>query len=236
MFYRLSIEAIDFTERDFVGGDAGARLRQYGDRSRRSAPRDRLDSYGRLLEWAAHANLSPGKHLRALARRRKREPAAAVKALARAKALREAMFAHGLGARGWPRTAQAALALLREHWLAGRDAHEFRCDGAWPWSVADADDDLDLVASIVAWRAVEHVLPAPEGRLRICQGPDCSWLFIDSSKAGRRRWCDMAVCGNAAKSRRFLARSRLRAAHPGVNLLQVGAHAVRVVGHRRRPV
>ncbi|MGB6792588.1 MAG: CGNR zinc finger domain-containing protein [Pseudolabrys sp.] len=59
-----------------------------------------------------------------------------------------------------------------------------------------------------AHRMVEHVLPLPMDRLRICQGPNCSWLFIDRSKAGRRRWCDMAVCGNAAKSRRFYARSR----------------------------
>jgi Conserved protein containing a Zn-ribbon-like motif, possibly RNA-binding len=51
-------------------------------------------------------------------------------------------------------------------------------------------------------------LPLPMDRLRICQGPNCSWLFIDRSKAGRRRWCDMAVCGNTAKSRRFYARSR----------------------------
>ena len=104
-----------------------------------------------------------------------------------------------------------ALALLREHWLKGAAAQAFRfTDGRLAVEIAGADDDLDLVASIVAWRVVEHVLPAPEGRLRICQGTDCAWLFIDSSKAGRRRWCDMAVCGNAAKSRRFLARSRAR--------------------------
>jgi predicted RNA-binding Zn ribbon-like protein len=70
--------------------------------------------------------------------------------------------------------------------------------------------DLDLIASTVAYRMVQQVLPLPMDRLRICQGPNCSWVFIDSSKAGRRRWCDMAVCGNAAKSRRFYARSRQR--------------------------
>ena len=106
----------------------------------------------------------------------------------------------------------AALALLREHWIKAAAAQSFKfADGRLAIAVDGADDDLDLVASIVAWRVVEHVLPAPEGRLRICQGTDCAWLFIDSSKAGRRRWCDMAVCGNSAKSRRFLARSRARA-------------------------
>ena len=76
--------------------------------------------------------------------------------------------------------------------------------------VAAEDDDLDLIAAIIAWRTVDEVLPAPEKRLRICQGPDCAWTFIDRSKAGRRRWCDMAVCGNAAKSRRYYARARAK--------------------------
>jgi predicted RNA-binding Zn ribbon-like protein len=28
------------------------------------------------------------------------------------------------------------------------------------------------------------------------------WYFVDTSKAGRRRWCDMSTCGNAEKARR----------------------------------
>ena len=140
------------------------------------------------------------------------EPAAAIKALARAKALRESLFAIVSALAAGRAPPQTALALLREHWLKGAPAHSFKfADGRLAIAVDGADDDLDLIASIVAWRVVEHVLPAPEGRLRICQGTDCAWLFIDSSKAGRRRWCDMAVCGNAAKSRRFHARSRARA-------------------------
>jgi predicted RNA-binding Zn ribbon-like protein len=70
--------------------------------------------------------------------------------------------------------------------------------------------NFDLIASMIAYRMVEHVLTLPTDRLRICHGPNCSWIFIDSSKAGRRRWCDMGVCGNDAKSRRFHARLRQR--------------------------
>ena len=200
-----------FAERDFVGGDAALDFINTVAGRDQSAPRDYLDSYERLLEWAAHANLLPGKHLRTLARAAQAEPAAAIKALARAKALREALFAIFSALAAGRAPPQAALALVREQWLKGAAAQAFKyTDGRLAVEIAGADDDLDLVASIVAWRVVEHVLPAPEGRLRICQGTDCAWLFIDSSKAGRRRWCDMAVCGNAAKSRRFLARSRAR--------------------------
>jgi predicted RNA-binding Zn ribbon-like protein len=45
-------------------------------------------------------------------------------------------------------------------------------------------------------------------RVRRCASPACVLLYHDVSKAGRRRWCDMAVCGNRAKAAAHLARSR----------------------------
>jgi len=50
--------------------------------------------------------------------------------------------------------------------------------------------------------------PAQRGRLRICEADDCSARFYDRSPAGKRRWCSMKTCGNAAKARRH--RERLR--------------------------
>jgi predicted RNA-binding Zn ribbon-like protein len=40
-------------------------------------------------------------------------------------------------------------------------------------------------------------------RVRRCSGETCSWLFVDNSRNRMRRWCDMQVCGNRAKVRRF---------------------------------
>jgi predicted RNA-binding Zn ribbon-like protein len=45
-------------------------------------------------------------------------------------------------------------------------------------------------------------------RLRICANGDCRWAFEDTSRAGRRRWCDMTSCGNVAKARRYRARHK----------------------------
>ena len=36
----------------------------------------------------------------------------------------------------------------------------------------------------------------------------CRWLFLDRSKNHSRRWCDMRICGNRSKTRRFYARQR----------------------------
>jgi predicted RNA-binding Zn ribbon-like protein len=49
-------------------------------------------------------------------------------------------------------------------------------------------------------------------RLRFCESPDCGEAFIDRSRTGRRRWCDMATCGNRAKAARLRERRRVSAA------------------------
>lgn len=44
-------------------------------------------------------------------------------------------------------------------------------------------------------------------RTRICAGEGCTFWFRDQSKNGRRRWCDMSICGNRAKARAFRDRA-----------------------------
>jgi len=203
---QVKIEAHPFVSRDFIGGDAALDFVNTVT-GRDQTPRDWLDCYPRVLEWAALAHLLPEKFLRSLARQADKEPAAAEAALSRAKLLRETLFALITALVFGGRPTRNALALLREHWIAGVRAHELcLANGQVVMALRDDAVDLDLIASMIAYRMVQHVLPSPIDRLRICQGPNCSWLFIDSSKAGRRRWCDMAVCGNTAKSKRFQAR------------------------------
>ncbi len=43
-------------------------------------------------------------------------------------------------------------------------------------------------------------------RIRAC--PSCGWLFLDTSKNGRRRWCNMQVCGSQVKARRWYHRNK----------------------------
>jgi predicted RNA-binding Zn ribbon-like protein len=206
----VAIESHQFRNRDIIGGDPALDFVNTVT-GRDQSPRDWLDSYMRLLEWAAFVHLLPERILRTLAKKGRVEPRAAAAALARAKVFRETLFALITGIISGSVPPKAMLALLREHWIAGINAHELRFDDGRVVAELRSDAaDFDLIASMIAYRMVEHVLQLPKDRLRICQGPNCSWVFIDSSKAGRRRWCDMAVCGNAAKFRRFQKRSRHR--------------------------
>jgi predicted RNA-binding Zn ribbon-like protein len=44
------------------------------------------------------------------------------------------------------------------------------------------------------------------GRVRRCADTRCHRVFVDTTKNGRRRWCDMGTCGNRAKAARHRAR------------------------------
>ncbi|GGP01729.1 hypothetical protein GCM10012278_06130 [Nonomuraea glycinis] len=48
--------------------------------------------------------------------------------------------------------------------------------------------------------AVQALFALPADRIRACGR--CGWLFLDSSRGGRRRWCSMSTCGNREKARR----------------------------------
>jgi predicted RNA-binding Zn ribbon-like protein len=54
----------------------------------------------------------------------------------------------------------------------------------------------------VLWAAAELVASDDVDRLRVCGGNDCGWVYVDRSRNGLRRWCEMSVCGTAEKNRR----------------------------------
>jgi len=67
----------------------------------------------------------------------------------------------------------------------------------------------------IVYSAVRLLTDPQSARLRQCGGDKCTWVFIDESKNGSRRWCDMSVCGNRAKSRRHYQRARREASPTG---------------------
>ncbi|MBF9068228.1 CGNR zinc finger domain-containing protein [Streptacidiphilus fuscans] len=59
-----------------------------------------------------------------------------------------------------------------------------------------------------AWLAADdylRLLARDPGRIRECVHENCILTFFDTSQNGRRRWCDMARCGNRAKAARHYA-------------------------------
>ena len=69
-------------------------------------------------------------------------------------------------------------------------------------------DAIDEVLARIAEPIVREIGSGHDDRIRICANDTCRWLFYDESRAGRRRWCDMATCGNRAKAQRHRARQK----------------------------
>jgi predicted RNA-binding Zn ribbon-like protein len=43
---------------------------------------------------------------------------------------------------------------------------------------------------------------------RVKQCPNCGWLFLDTTKNGKRRWCSMQDCGSAVKALEYYYRKK----------------------------
>lgn len=71
-------------------------------------------------------------------------------------------------------------------------------DGRWQWHVTTAPrssvaDELGVLVG-TALLGVLHTLS--HDRFRHCASPVCDGMFVDTSKAGRRRYCMPGLCGN----------------------------------------
>ena len=188
---------------DLAGGDLS--LDFVNTASGRDLPplREKLGRYGDLVTWAERVELVGAERAEGLRSAAAAAPEAAEAVLAQARALREAIFR--LFAR---RREEADLLLLSE--AAGRGAAERRLvtakDGyvfGWPQS-----DRLEQILWPVALSAAELLTSADLDRVKECAAENCNWLFLDMSRNRSRRWCDMKVCGNRAKARRFTERQR----------------------------
>jgi predicted RNA-binding Zn ribbon-like protein len=171
----------------------------------------KLSTYRDLAAWAGWAGAVPPPLARALARAGGRRPAAASDALGRAEALRSAISAVMASvAERRPPPARAlddlngALAQT-----LGRTRIVRRGPGfGWEWKAGD--EALDRLLWPLVRSASEVLTSTDVAAVRVCARPGCGRLFLDASRNGSRRWCDMAVCGNRAKVQRHYARRRSR--------------------------
>ncbi len=130
-------------------------------------------------------------------------------ALSQAKELREAFASVAYQqVDGKPLSAKP-LAILEKYFREAAEHRYLTREGSrvvWRWRGIEKD------AAAPVWllaQAAEDFLVSGDGaRLRCCASDSCRWLFLDTSKNHTRRWCDMKVCGNRMKARRFYAKAR----------------------------
>lgn len=179
----------------------------WGDRARPET--DRLAGYGDLLAFARQAGIASAPVASALSRLAAADPAAAAGAVARARALRDAVAGlFSAQARG-REASPADVERLNEALVRGLTRLRLdRAEGGYRWRWSHDPVELDAPLAPIA-RSAAELLTSPElQRVRECDGADCTWLFVDGSRSRSRRWCSMASCGNRAKARRHYRRRR----------------------------
>jgi predicted RNA-binding Zn ribbon-like protein len=78
---------------------------------------------------------------------------------------------------------------------------------AFEWGWSGEESELDSVLWPIVRSAANLLVSDELEHVKICANDECRWVFLDSSRNHSRRWCDMKVCGNRTKVRKFRARS-----------------------------
>ena len=86
------------------------------------------------------------------------------------------------------------------------------CDSRFQWKARrDRMKAADAPLRRLTSAALDLLTSEAINKLSACSNPECRWLFLDGSKNKGRRWCDMRLCGNRMKARRYRGRQRVAA-------------------------
>ncbi len=138
-------------------------------------------------------------------RRAREQPSGAMAAFLDARRTRTALRAlaeHGPGA------ADDALGEINR--ILGRSAGTRRldahADGTFSRTFVPVGDAFAGLVIPIIESAADTLVAGELGRVRRCGNPRCARVFLDDTRNGRRRWCEMSTCGNRAKAARWRQR------------------------------
>jgi predicted RNA-binding Zn ribbon-like protein len=165
---------------------------------------DVLNSYRDLADWSAQAGAISASQRASLVRLAEEKPRAAGAVFRNAIHLRECLC-------------RLVLALMERRAPSPDDLRAFNgflsqalsnlelqpAPGGYRLQRVEAHGRLDSLLWPLASAASQVLASDLAQSIRQCDAETCRWFFIDRSKNRSRRWCDMKVCGNRAKARKF---------------------------------
>jgi predicted RNA-binding Zn ribbon-like protein len=197
----------------YVGGDPSIDFVNTVDWTSRGPERDRLISFERVLEWAEGAEILTRRSAAALRAKARVNPRHAIAAHRKAMITRHILWKLFSGiAEGRP----TAAALDNFNRLLARALPHLRVTPAGPQHRGERrfelgwdqyGESLDSVLWPVLWAAASLIVSEEIDQIRICGSIDCGWMYVDRSRNGLRRWCQMETCGTLEKNRRRYQRS-----------------------------
>jgi predicted RNA-binding Zn ribbon-like protein len=173
-------------------------------RFRESGPEELMTSYDDLLDFTEQNGMLTTRQVKIL--RRATNSYAANHVVEEIRGLREALSDLLYSGLDSVHSSAASLKTLERLFREAREQARLVRDGAklkWDWASAETKPEFPLW--LLTRAASRLLLSENVEKVRACASPECRWLFLDTSKNHTRRWCDMKLCGNRMKARRFKA-------------------------------
>jgi predicted RNA-binding Zn ribbon-like protein len=171
---------------------------------------DALYDFESLLQWLEAAAILDGERSGGIRRRAVQQPAGAAASLIDARRVRTSL--RSLAERGQVSDRIRMDALAEINRVLGRSAGtrrvDLRTDGTFGRSFVPVGDAFAGLVIPVVESAADALIAGELARVRRCADARCLRVFYDTTKNGRRRWCDMSTCGNRAKAARHREKVR----------------------------
>jgi len=166
---------------------------------------DHLEDVSDALDWVKHVRLFEQK--KAVSKFGLPSVREARLLLDELRALRELLFGIYLGVAHSHQGAESNLHAVNEL-LKKLPPQTLESNGAVFTLVRTFSSFRAATLGLLLDDAVELLMSERLKRLRVCAAQGCGWLFLDMSKNGSRRWCEMGDCGNREKARRFYQKQK----------------------------
>jgi predicted RNA-binding Zn ribbon-like protein len=192
---------------ELIGGNPALDLVNTLDwRFRPSGPEELLRSYDDLLRFTEQSGLLNARQAQGL--RRNTGDGVAMRALQQARHLREAAAEIFYAIVDERAPSPDPIKKLDEYLHAAQANRTLRWRSSRVELAWSSDPQAGLPGWILAQASVDLLVSEQISTIRSCADEGCRWLFLDTSKNHSRRWCDMKICGNRMKARRFKAQRR----------------------------
>ncbi|MFP3546784.1 CGNR zinc finger domain-containing protein [Rhizobium sp. SIMBA_035] len=164
---------------------------------------DLVTEFVDLVTFSQRTNLISAAAATTLRQAEDSSPGAAAKALAMAIAFRESLYRVLLEEDGGAIAPESDANVVKAAAIVARSHQAFeQLAGRWGWTIK-VETPADLVY-VLSSSAADLLVSRPNRRpVKGCKGDNCGWLFLDTSKGGRRIWCSEASCGVHSRVRKF---------------------------------
>jgi predicted RNA-binding Zn ribbon-like protein len=177
----------------FVGGRPSVNLVATLGR-RHATPVERIPDAAALARWFVAAGLLPTA------------PPVTDAHLAQVRQLREAISSLVRSVMSASPVRGEPLAIVNQHAARPDLPPQLEVERGRPIVTTPPGADVPSALATIARDAVRLIGGPQAARIKECEHPDCSLLFVDETQSGRRRWCSMDRCGNLVKTAGYRAR------------------------------